>query len=115
MLHGVSYEYEKMSPEDRRKFDEWIGANAILGAVCAVGILAMAFAGFSSLGRSDAVIAANSKSGKERGTTRVAVPESRLTYDRLAPTVGTLFPGPRATRDMVGKVGNRATKLQPVL
>jgi hypothetical protein len=58
MWHGVSYEYEKMSPEDRRKFDEWIGANAILSAVCAVGILAMAFAGFSSLGRSDAVIAA---------------------------------------------------------
>jgi hypothetical protein len=64
MWHGVSYEYEKMSPEDRRKFDKWIGANAILGAVCAVGILAMAFAGFNSLGRSDAVIAANSKSGK---------------------------------------------------
>ena len=63
MWHGVSYEYEKMSPEDRRKFDKWIGANAILGAVCAVGILAMAFAGFNSLGRS-AVIAANSKSGK---------------------------------------------------
>ena len=64
MWHGVSYEYEKMSPEDRRKFDKWIGANAILGAVCAVGILAMAFASLTSPGRSDAVLAANSKDGK---------------------------------------------------
>jgi hypothetical protein len=64
MRHGVSYEYEKMSPEDRRKFDKWIGANAILGAVCAAGILAMAFAGFKSSERSDAVVADNSKAGK---------------------------------------------------
>jgi hypothetical protein len=64
MWHGVSYGYEKMSSEDRRKFDKWIVANAILGAVCAAGILAMAFAGFNSPGRSDAMIAANSKAGK---------------------------------------------------
>ena len=52
MWHGVCHEYEKMSPEDRRKFDKWIGANAILGAVCAAGILAMAFAGVNSAGHS---------------------------------------------------------------
>jgi hypothetical protein len=64
MWNGESYEYEKMSPEDRRKFDKWIGANVILGTFCAVGILAMAFAGFNSAGPFDAVTAANLKPGK---------------------------------------------------
>jgi hypothetical protein len=36
-------------------------ANAILGAVFAVGVLAMAVAGSNSLGLSDAAIAANPK------------------------------------------------------
>jgi hypothetical protein len=59
MWNGISQEYERMSPQDRRTFDRWISANAILGAVFAVGMLAMAVAGSNSLGRSDSAIAAS--------------------------------------------------------
>ena len=52
MWNGLSQQYEKMSPEDQRTFDRWIGANAIFGAVLAVGILAMAVAGSKAPGMS---------------------------------------------------------------
>jgi hypothetical protein len=41
-------DYKIMSPEDRRTFHRWIKANAILGLVFAVGIVAMAVAGSNS-------------------------------------------------------------------
>jgi hypothetical protein len=50
-------EYQKLSPEDQRTFDRWLKANAILGAIFAVGMLAMALAGINSAGP-DAEIAA---------------------------------------------------------
>ena len=59
MWNGIPQEYERMSPEDRRTFDRWISANAILGAVFAVGMLAMAVAGTNSPGQPDAAIAAS--------------------------------------------------------
>jgi hypothetical protein len=38
--------YQPLSTEDRRKFDKWLNANAILGSILAIGMLAMAVAGF---------------------------------------------------------------------
>jgi hypothetical protein len=57
MWNGLSQQYERMSPEDQRTFNRWISANAILGTVFAVGMLAMAVAGTNSTGRPDAAIA----------------------------------------------------------
>jgi hypothetical protein len=54
---SVIREYQKLSPEDRRTFDRWLKANAIFGAVLAVGMLAMALANINSVGP-DAEIAA---------------------------------------------------------
>jgi hypothetical protein len=34
-----------MSAEDQREWDRWIKANAIVGSIFAVGLLAMAFLG----------------------------------------------------------------------
>jgi hypothetical protein len=36
-----------------REFDGWLNANAILGSILAMGMLAMAFAGLNSSGRPD--------------------------------------------------------------
>jgi hypothetical protein len=56
MWNGLSQQYERMSLQDQRTFDRWISANAIFGAVLALGILAMAVAGFHAPGP-DAAIA----------------------------------------------------------
>jgi hypothetical protein len=39
-----------MSSEDQREMDRWIKANAILGSIVAVGMLAMAFLGSNPTG-----------------------------------------------------------------
>ena len=51
---------EKMSLEDQRTFDRWIKANATFGAVLALGILAMAVAGFNAP-RPDAAMSASAR------------------------------------------------------
>jgi hypothetical protein len=61
MWNGLSQQYQRLSAEDQRTFDRWISANAILGAVFAVGMLAMAVAGSNSPGQSDLAIATNPK------------------------------------------------------
>ena len=60
MRNGLSQQYERLLPEDQRTFDRWMRANAVLGAVLALGILAMAFAGFNAPGP-DATIYAGPK------------------------------------------------------
>jgi len=60
MWNGLSQQYEKMSLEDQRTFNRWIGANAIFGAVLALGLLAMAVAGSKAPG-SDTAISASLK------------------------------------------------------
>jgi hypothetical protein len=50
MWNGLSQQYERMSLQDQSTFDRWISANAIFGAVLALGILAMAVAGFHAPG-----------------------------------------------------------------
>ena len=51
---------EKWSPQDRREFDRWIKANAIIGSLLAAGLFAMAVAGAPSLGSGDTAAAGNS-------------------------------------------------------
>jgi hypothetical protein len=62
MARGILRDHQGTSPEDRRKFDGWLKANAILSLIIAVGILAMALAGLISVGRPDAAITASPKS-----------------------------------------------------
>jgi hypothetical protein len=57
----TSRNYMKMSSEDRRTFDRWLTANAILSLIFTVGIIAMAVAGLNSGGPRDAAVAENFK------------------------------------------------------
>jgi hypothetical protein len=50
MAKGILRDHQRTSPEDQRKFDGWLKANAILSLIIAVGILAMALAGLVSGG-----------------------------------------------------------------
>jgi hypothetical protein len=36
-----------------REFDGWLRANAVIGSIVAIGMLAMALAGLNSVGRQD--------------------------------------------------------------
>jgi hypothetical protein len=36
-----------------REFDGWLRANAVIGSILAIGMLAMALAGLNSVGRQD--------------------------------------------------------------
>ena len=53
--------YGKLSPEDQRVFNRWLKANAIVGAIFAIGFLAMALAGMSSVGPRDVEITSSAK------------------------------------------------------
>jgi hypothetical protein len=55
---GFVRNYQTSSPEDRRKFDGWLDANLILGSIFAIGMLAMAWAGYNSVGPDAAIAAA---------------------------------------------------------
>ena len=44
MASNTSREYQRMSPEDQRRFDGWMKANAVLGFVLFLGMVAMALA-----------------------------------------------------------------------
>jgi hypothetical protein len=44
----ISRFYKTMSPEDQRGFNRWLTGNAIIGSILAMGLVAMAIAGFNS-------------------------------------------------------------------
>jgi hypothetical protein len=44
----ISRFYKTMSPEDQRVYNRWLMANAIIGSIFAMGLLAMAIAGSNS-------------------------------------------------------------------
>ena len=44
----ISRFYKTMSPEDQRVYDRWLMGNAIVGSILAMGLVAMAIAGFNS-------------------------------------------------------------------
>ena len=50
---STSRELQNMSPEDRLTFDGWIRANAVVGSIFAIGMLAMAVMGSNSVTRPD--------------------------------------------------------------
>jgi hypothetical protein len=52
---SLSLLYKSMSPEDQTTFNRWLKANAIVGLILTVGIVAMAVAG--SVGQPDAATA----------------------------------------------------------
>jgi hypothetical protein len=60
MRNGILREYQSLL-EEQRKFDSWLKANAILGSILMIGMLAMALAA-SSVGGPDAAIAASPRS-----------------------------------------------------
>jgi hypothetical protein len=57
----LSRNYMKMSSDDGRSFDRWLKANAIIGLIFAVGVIAMAVAGYNSGGARDGAVAENTK------------------------------------------------------
>jgi hypothetical protein len=49
MEHGIRRDYPTEAPE----FDRWLKANAVVGSIVAIGIVAMALAGLYSVGQSN--------------------------------------------------------------
>jgi len=48
MSKGTWWEYQSASPENQRKFDRWLKANATLSLILALGMLAMAVAAITT-------------------------------------------------------------------
>jgi len=57
----MEFQYRKLSPQDQRTFNRWLKANAIVGAIFAIGFIAMALAGSSSVGPRDVEITSTAK------------------------------------------------------
>lgn len=60
MAKGTSWRYQSTSPENQRKFDRWLKANAILSLIVALGMLAMALAAITTSPKSSNVAAGES-------------------------------------------------------
>jgi len=58
---GTSREHQSMSPEDRRKFDGWLKANAVVGFILFLGMLAMALSTTTTIPTSSNLVAGVSK------------------------------------------------------
>jgi hypothetical protein len=61
MGRRTSREQQRMSPEDRRRFDGWLKANVVVGFILFLGMLAMALATTSTTPNSSSVAAGVSK------------------------------------------------------
>ena len=72
--------YKRLSAEDRRTFDRWLKANAIVGAIFATALIAMALTGSRSVGPRDAELASRTKASD------VAVSEQRWRQPGIATT-----------------------------
>ncbi len=53
-------EFQNMSPEDQLTFNRWIRANAVVGSIFAVGMLAMALIGSNPVGHAGTVMTGSS-------------------------------------------------------
>jgi hypothetical protein len=71
-------EFQKMTTDDQREFNKWVNANAVVGSLLAVGLLAMALAGARSAAPDGAGIAVSPDAAKVAtsnvGTSRQATP-----------------------------------------
>jgi len=83
---GAASYYRRLSPEDQRTFDRWLKANAIVGAIFAIGLIAMALTGSRSVGPRDAEVASKTKAsdvavseqrGRQPGTVTTQDPKVR--------------------------------------
>jgi hypothetical protein len=61
MERDTWWKYQSTSPENQRKFDRWLKANAILSLIPALGMLAMALAAITTSPKSSNVAASESK------------------------------------------------------
>ena len=61
MGRSTSREHQRMSPEDRRKFDGWLKANIVVGFILFLGMLAMALGTTTTTPTSSNVAAGVSK------------------------------------------------------
>jgi hypothetical protein len=61
MERDTWWKYQSTSPENQRKFDRWLKANAILSLIPALGMLAMALAAITTTPKSSNVAASESK------------------------------------------------------
>jgi hypothetical protein len=77
---GIAFYYTRLSREDRRTFDRWLKANAIVGAIFATGLIVMALTGSRSVGPRDAELASRTKASD------VAVSEQRWRQPGIATT-----------------------------
>jgi hypothetical protein len=75
---GIASYRRGLSREDRRTFDRWLKANAIVGAIFASGLIVMALTGSRSVGPRDAQIASRTKASD------VAVSEQRWSQPGIA-------------------------------
>jgi len=57
MSCNIAFYYRTLSSEDQRAFNRWLKANAIVGAIFAIGLIAMALAGSRSAVPRDAEVA----------------------------------------------------------
>lgn len=77
---GIPSYYRGLSQEDRRTFDRWLKANAIVGAIFATGLIVVALAGSRSGGPRDAQVASRTKASD------VTVSEQRWRQPGIATT-----------------------------
>jgi hypothetical protein len=77
---GIASYYSGLSREDRRTFDRWLKANAIVGAIFATALIVMALTGSRSVGPRDAELASKTKASD------VAVSEQRWRQPGIATT-----------------------------
>ena len=61
MGRRTSREQQRMSPEDRRRFDGWLKSNVVVGFILFLGMLAMALATTSTTPNSSSVAVGVSK------------------------------------------------------
>ena len=81
MKIGTAREYQKMSPEDQRRFDRWLQSNAIFGSIFAIGLLAMAFAAIVvpyELNKDSAAVVPTAISGEKN--IRSVIPPTKVAH-----------------------------------
>jgi heme/copper-type cytochrome/quinol oxidase subunit 1 len=66
-----------------REFDGWLKANAVFGLILTIGVLAMALAGFYSVGQPDSATEFSSVSRVAAPTTAETVPIKNLPVQKI--------------------------------
>jgi hypothetical protein len=88
MAQGILHQLKDMSREDRRTFNRWLKANAVIGFMFAAGLVTMALIG-SDLARPDEAAVANNTKGSEAPVTRGPATASAHADEAAEP----LYPG----------------------